>query len=175
MTNPSVRIEQVVGPLGQGVVAHQQHAADVDQAVLLGADRGAVGQVEHLAGDVAGAALLLARLALLDQVGVLGKAAGVEEQGDAVPLAERLDGVEVGQADRLAAAAVVGHGHHADGNPARLRLSAISRFQLGQVHVALERMPVARLGALGDDQVDGPGAASARCWPGWCRSGCCWG
>ena len=80
--------QQVVGPLGERVVAHQQHAADVDQAVLLGADRRAVGQVEHLAGDLADRPILLARLALLDQVGVLGEPAGVEEQRDAVPLAD---------------------------------------------------------------------------------------
>ncbi len=55
--------QQVVGPRCQGVVAQQQHAADIDQAVLLGADRGAVGEIEHVPGDVPGRALLLAWLA----------------------------------------------------------------------------------------------------------------
>src|SRR5207249_10535835 len=70
--------------LFRSVVAHQQHAANVYQAVLLGADGRAVSQVEHLAGNVVCSAVLLARLALLDEVSILGKSAGVEEKWDAV-------------------------------------------------------------------------------------------
>jgi hypothetical protein len=68
----------------QRVVVHREPAADVGQAVLLGAHRHAVGQAEDLAGDVATAALALARLALVDEPRVLGEATGVEEQRHAV-------------------------------------------------------------------------------------------
>ena len=71
-------------------------AADVDEAVFLGADGRPIGQVEHFAGDITRRADALSRLALLDEISVLGESAGVEEKRDAVPLANRSDFAEVG-------------------------------------------------------------------------------
>ena len=56
----------------------------------------------------------LARLAQLDEPGVLGEAAGVEEQRHAVAVAHRAHGAQVLQRDRLAAARVVGDRHEHD-------------------------------------------------------------
>ncbi len=65
--------------------------------------------------------------------------------------ADRLD---VLQADRLAAAAVVGDGHHA--NRDSFGANACDQpLELGRVEVSLERMARSRLKSFVDDQVDG--------------------
>ena len=72
------------------------------------------------------AALGLARLAGLDEPGVLGEAAGVEEEGHAVAVADRADAAQVLEAHRLAAARVVGDRDEddRDASPARARRAA---------------------------------------------------
>ena len=68
-----VDAQQLLGlrrPLG--VVAEGQHAADVDEEVLLAADRAAVAVDHHLAQDVARSRVSrVARVPQLDHVGVL--------------------------------------------------------------------------------------------------------
>ena len=69
----------------------------------------------------------VARLALLDEPGVLGKPAGVEEERLPVPVAEPPDAAQVLQRHRLAAARVVGDRHHDQRHPvARARRAARS-------------------------------------------------
>jgi hypothetical protein len=127
------------------------------QAVLLGRHGHAVDQRGHLADDVGDRPASVARLALADEPGVLGKAAAVEEQRLAVAVADRADGPEVLQRDGLAAAGVVGHGDHDHGHVvAALVEQGVEGLD---VHVALERVLAARDPALGDRQVDGLGAA----------------
>jgi hypothetical protein len=72
--------QQVRRPADQLLVAQQQHAADVDDAVLLGADR-APSARSNISRTMSRTGGRLARLALLDEPGVLGEAAGVEEEG----------------------------------------------------------------------------------------------
>jgi hypothetical protein len=50
--------------------------------------------------------------AQLDEVGVLGKAAGVKVERNAVAMAELTDLAGIGHRDRLASAGVVGDGQH---------------------------------------------------------------
>ena len=83
--------QQVAALLGQRVVAHREPAADVGEAVLLGAHRHAVGEGRHLAHDVGDRTVGLARLAGLDEPRVLGEPAGVEEERHAVAVADRAD------------------------------------------------------------------------------------
>ena len=112
---------------------------------------------EHLLRNLLGRFVFVARLAQLDEPGVLGEAAGVEVERDAVPLADGADLAGVFHGDRLAAAGVVGDGEHHQRNA----LAADARdelFQRGDVHVAFERMQERGLAAFGDDQIDGFGA-----------------
>ena len=106
-----------------------------------------------------------ARLALLDEVGVLGHARGVVDDADAVRVAERAHLAQVGQADRLAA------GHVDRGGDADVRdlLGAElvdDPLQLLEVDVALEGVLARRVVRLVDDHVDeraarrAPGAAA---------------
>jgi hypothetical protein len=94
----------------------QEQAADVDQAVLLGGDGRAVGEVEHLTDDVARGLALELGLALADEPGVLGEAARVEEEGELVAIADPAHLADVLEADGLSAAGVVGDGHHHQGD-----------------------------------------------------------
>ena len=102
------------------------------------------------------ALVAVARLALLDEPGVLGEAARVEEERQAVAVAHLAHGPQVGHRDRLAAHRVVGHGHEHDRDVLAPR-SLDQPLQRVDVHVALERrasragrgpaMTVDRLGA----------------------------
>ena len=67
---------------------------------------------EHLLRDLLGSLCVVAFFAQLDEVGVLGEAAGVEVERNAVLPANRADGASVLHRDRLAAAGVVGDGEH---------------------------------------------------------------
>src|SRR5438445_575499 len=96
--------------LSEPVVIEAQEAPDVDQAVLLGAHGAAVGQGEHLAGDVPHLPVRLPRLAQLDEVGVLGEAAGVEEQRHTVAAGYLAGRPDVLQRDRLPAPRIVRDG-----------------------------------------------------------------
>ena len=98
-------------------------------------------------------AAFLAGLALADEPGVLGKAAGVEEQWHAVRPHTSRRGPQVLEATRLAAAAVVGdrdeHDRHGAG-----RAASQERVEGLDVHVALERVLALRVATFGDHQID---------------------
>ena len=85
---PLVDDDQVAQLLEQSVVVHGQPAADVDQVVLLGAHPGAVGVGAELEQNLGDRLAGVARLALLDEERVLHHARGVEEDPDAVPVAQ---------------------------------------------------------------------------------------
>ena len=118
--------QEVPALLGEGVVVEREPAADVRQAILLRGHRHAVGEGRHLADDVRDRAVGLPGLAELDEPGVLGEPAGVEEQRHAVAVADRPNGPEVLERDGLAAAGVVGDRDEHDGH-VRAARSASSR------------------------------------------------
>ena len=146
--------EQILLAPRQHVVVGAQEAADVGQAVLLGAHRAAVAQGHHLARDVDHAVVGKAPLAQLHEVGVLAEATGVEVERDAVGLEHLLHGAHVGHRHRLPAARVVGEGQHAHGDTLGAHL-VDERLQPLGVHVALEGVLGLRLVPLGDHQVEG--------------------
>ena len=148
--------EHVATRLGERVVVEREPAADVGEPVLLGAHRHPVGERGHVADDVRDRPVRLAGLAGLDEPGVLGEPAGVEEERLPVPVADGPDGPQVLERDRLAAARVVGHGHEHDRDVRAAR--GQQRLERVGVHVALERMERGRVAALGDDEVDRLGA-----------------
>ena len=76
--------EQVLFLLGQHVVVGAEEAADVGHAVFLGGHGAAVAEREHLLRDLLGSACRRSRLAQLDEVRILGEAAGVEIKRDLV-------------------------------------------------------------------------------------------
>jgi hypothetical protein len=92
----------------------------------------------------------------VDEPGVLGEAAAVEEERHAIPIAHRSDRPQVAQRDGLAAARVVRDRDEDDRDVHRpLGEEPVERVD---VHVALERVDRRRLATLGDDEVDGLGA-----------------
>ena len=99
----------------------------------------------------------LAVLALVDEPGVLGEAAGIEEERDPEPVAHGADGAQVGERDGLAATAVVGDRDEDRGHVLGAALGQ-EGLERRDVHVPLERMERRRDATLGDDQVDRLGA-----------------
>ncbi len=71
---------------------------------------------EELAGDIDHILVRVARLAPLDEVAVLGEAAGVDVERHLALAAQGGRGPHVLHRDRLTAAAVVGHGEHHEGH-----------------------------------------------------------
>ena len=53
------------------------------------------------------------RFALLDKPRIFGETAGIDEERDAVPVAEFAGGTDVGHAHRLAATGIIGDRDHA--------------------------------------------------------------
>ena len=102
--------EQVFFLLRQRVVVGAEEAADVGQPVFFGAHGAAVAERKHLLRNLLRRLVLVARLAQLDEVGVLGEAAGVEVERNAVPLADGPHRACVFDGDGLPAAGVVGDG-----------------------------------------------------------------
>ena len=122
--------EEVAAALGQVVVVHGEPAADVGEAVLLGAHRHAVGERGHLPHDVA-------RRSRSDCPGSrsrMNQAFSAKRQasrnsGTPWRVADRPDAAQVLQRDGLAAAGVVrdGHEHDRDVGAASLRGASSSR------------------------------------------------
>ena len=71
----------VLDMLEERFVVHRQEAADIDDGVLFGAHGHAIRQGEDFAGDLEDGHVLVARLAQLDEVGVLGEAAESMKKG----------------------------------------------------------------------------------------------
>ena len=108
----------------------------------------------------------LALLALADEPGVLGEAAGVQEKRYLMLVADGPHLVQVRQADRLATCRVVGDRDHHHGHvlaPA----SCDQIVERGGVEVALERMQACRVASLGDDEIDRLGTGELHVGP--CR------
>ena len=156
--------KRVLDPGGQVRVVEGDESADIDQGVLLGAHRRPVGVGKHLPGDVPDRPASVALLPALDEPGVFGEPAGVEEERDFPEAADGRDLPDVGQRDRLAAPAVVGHGHHHDGHAAGAAVQ--ERLELGRIHVALERQVGVRIISDGPGQVDGLGVPDLDVGPG---------
>ncbi len=150
----------VLDVLEEILVAHGQEAADVDQGVFLGAHPGAVGQAEHLAGDIEHGGVRIASFPLVDEVGVLGEPAAVDEEGDLEFVVDLRHRADVGHRDRLSAAGVVGDGDRAKGDVLGPGLLD-EGLQLLDVHVALEGMVTFRVEGVVDHQVGGTSAAGA--------------
>ncbi len=139
-------------------IARGEEAAHVHDGVLLGAHRRALGQRAHLADDLAHALLGVSGLAELDEVGVLGQAAGVEVERRVVLGADRGHLAHVGKRDRLPAAGVVGDGEHDE----RDAVGAVLGERLTEavdVHVALEGVVRVHVGELGRGEVERDGSA----------------
>ena len=156
--------QEVAALLGQVVVVEREPATDVREAVLLCRHRHPVGEAGHVAHDVGDRAIALARLAQLDEPGVLGEPASIEEERHPMLVAHLADRAQVRERDWLAAARVVGHGDEDDGHAAAsLVEEAVERVH---VHVALERMDRRRVAALLDHEIDRLGAGGLDVRPG---------
>ena len=129
--------EQVAAASGQLGIVHREEPADVGEPVLLCRECAAVGEGEQLARDRRRRLARVALLAELDEVGVLGEPAGVEEQRDAVPIADRAHRASILERDRLAAARVVRDGEHDQRDVLHADLGD-GRLERVDVHVAFE-------------------------------------
>jgi hypothetical protein len=76
-------------------VVEREEASHVDEPVFLPAHRAAVREPEDLLRDLAHASVSLAGLALLDEIGVLGEAARIEDERDLVAAVDRGGGAQV--------------------------------------------------------------------------------
>ena len=146
--------EQVGLLLEDAVVVGAEQAADVGEGVLLGGEGAAVGEREHLLRDLFRRPIGVAGLALADEPGVLGEAAGVQVERESVAGTDGFDGLDVGHRDGLAAAGVVGDGEH-DQRDVRGAFARDQCFQRGDVHVALEIQAGLGIGGLGQREVHG--------------------
>ena len=104
-------------------------------------------RAEDLPGDLQCALVLVTGLAQLDEVGVLGKAAGVDEERDAKFAVGLSDAPQVLHGNRLASAGVVGDRDHPKGDILRSHFLD-EGAQLLNVHVAFERMAVGGIARL---------------------------
>ncbi len=111
----------------------------------------------HLAEDLLDALAGLARLALLDEVGVLDRAGRVEHHADAVPAADPPDRGDIGEADGLPPRHVHAALKADIGNPVRAE-PYDDLFEFFEVHVALEGGLVSRVVGLIADYVHEPPA-----------------
>ncbi len=144
------------GLFGQRVIIQREPPADIGEGVLLGAHCHAVGHVKRVAHDLLDRAVLLPVLAQLDEPGVLGEPAAINEEGLAMRMGDLGGAANIGEADRLAAACIVRDRHH----HTRHGIAALTH-QLGegvQVHVPLEGMVEGGNLALCDGQVQCLGA-----------------
>src|ERR1700686_3196935 len=96
--------EEIFFPLGEGAVVGAKESAVVGHAVFFGGHGAAVAVVEHFLRDFFGRFIFVAGFAEFDEVGILGEAAGVEVERDAMLAAEGADGFDVLHGDGLAAA-----------------------------------------------------------------------
>lgn len=145
--------EQVFLLLRQDVVVGAEESTDVGHPIFFGAHGASVTEGEHFLRNLLGRFVFVSGLAELDEIGILGEAAGVEVERYAVLAADGADGAGVGHGDGLAASGIVGNGEH-DERDALASNSGDGFFEGGYVHVALERMDEAGLLALGDHEVE---------------------
>ncbi len=104
--------------------------------------------------------MLVARLALFDEVTIFGVARRVDEEGDTILTIDLRYGFEVRHRDRLPTSGVVRDGHH----PERNLFDAIffdEGAQLAKIHVPFEGMCIGRIICIVDDEVCRSPAAGA--------------
>ena len=166
MGKPSCQDQQFLFLLGEPAVIGAKHAADVGEGVLLGRERAAVGEGEHLPRDAFRLPVAIAGLAELDEPRVLGEAARVEVKRDAVLPRRCAHGLKVRHGNGLAAAGVVGDGHH-DQRDALATVRGDELLQRGHVHAAFEIQARLGVGRFRQGQVDSLGAGELDVGP--CR------
>ena len=132
-------------------------AAHVHYAVFLCAHRHAVGQCKHLPRYLLYRLVLVALLARLYEVSVLGEARRVEYHGLAVLVGHCSHSPQVLHRYGLPAGRVVGYGHDDERYAVGVLLQGA--LQLGRVNVALERYFELRLLGLVDGAVESGGLA----------------
>ncbi len=94
----------------------------------------------------------IAGFALLDEVGVLGVPAGIDEKRDGIGAVGLRHGPDIFHRDRLAAPGVIGDGQRSEGDLLRPDLFD-QGSQLGGIQVAFEWVAVGRVIGFLDDQV----------------------
>ena len=140
------------------LVTECYETADVDDGILLGRHGHIVCALIHLMDNLADGLVLIALLAGLDEVGVLGETCGVHKQLDTVFLTQSGYALDVLHGHGLSAGGVVGNGQHY----ARYLLagSGLEHFlKLLQVHIALEGNLQLGIGGLLDGAVQSHGLA----------------
>jgi hypothetical protein len=98
---PFVDDDEIARLLEHLRVVQREETSDVDQEVLLGAHRAAVGQGAHLLQDRSDRPLPHPRFPLLDEPRIFDRSRRVEDDADPEALAERADGAQVRHRDRL--------------------------------------------------------------------------
>ena len=126
--------------------------------VLLGRDGHIVGPVVHFADDLLDRLRGVALLAGFDEVGVLGEARRVHQQGHAVAAAQFGRFADVAHRHGLASGRVVGDGEHHARN-LFARVFGEDLFEFRKVHLAFERQFELRVGRGVDRAVHGVAAA----------------
>ena len=138
--------------------AHRHETAHVHRAVLLGRDGHDVGPGVHFADDLLDRLRGITLLAGLDEVGVLGEARRVHQEGHAVAAAQFGCLADVAHRHGLASGRVVGDGEHHARNPFA-RVLTQDLFEFRKVHFAFERQFQLRVGRGVDRAVHGVAAA----------------
>jgi len=145
--------DQFLGdPELQFLIPQPDETADIDDGVLLGAHGAAVSIGEHLPDDFRDGLFRIVLISLLDEPGILGKAAGVDEKGDAVFVINLPGLANVVHGDGLTGGRIVGDGDHPQGDILRADFIDES-FQPFEVHIPLERQVDSGIFCLRDDEV----------------------
>ena len=154
--------------------AHGHEPAHVHHTVLLGRDGHDVGIGVDFADDLLDGLVGIALLAGLDEIGILGEAGRVEQQGYAIAAADFGRFADVAHRHGLAAGRVVGDGQH-DARDFLARVLAQELFELGDVHLTLERQLSFRHHQRAHRIPPLPrrGLHDRRCALWWCRNGSC--
>ena len=138
--------------MGQFLVAERQETAHVDQRIFFGAHDAGVGQAAHVVGNFEVTFRLELRLVLMDEIGVFRHPTHVEHHRNVEFMTNGGYLAGIFHADRLTAAAVVGHRkyhrRYVGGAPFGYFLPQAHRVQ-----IALERVSAAHIRRFGTGQI----------------------
>ena len=109
----------------------------VDNAIFFRTHGHAVGQAEHLTGNLFDGLVLVALFACLDEIGVFGKTGRVEQNGFAVFVSYGTYFTQVLHGYGLSSGCIVGDGDDDERNPVGVFLQGFLQF--GRIDVSLER------------------------------------